>query len=204
MSWGGGEFAQEVELDSLFTQPGIVYLASTGDSGGTIWPGTSPNVVAAGGTSLSRNPSSGAVFAETVWQDTGGGLSPYEPRPHFQDQIRRLVGSNRGVPDISFDANPASGVWVYDSFNLAPGYSPWYVVGGTSVAAPSLAGIINSAGSLRSSSQAENAVLYRELDNYRVIRDITYGNCGNYLSTFAQGDWDFCSGVGTPIGLNGK
>ena len=56
-SWGGGEFSGETAYDSHFVKPGVVFLASAGDFPGTSWPGTSPNVVSAGGTTVRRNPS---------------------------------------------------------------------------------------------------------------------------------------------------
>src|SRR6185369_14750530 len=63
-SWGGGEFSSEASLDNRFVKSGVVFFASTGDSPGTEWPGVSPNVVAAGGTTISRNPATLAFIAE--------------------------------------------------------------------------------------------------------------------------------------------
>jgi subtilase family serine protease len=202
MSWGGSEFAEEAQLDSFFTTPGVVYFASSGDSPGASYPSTSPNVVSAGGTSISRDTMSGQFLLENTWQDAGGGPSLVEPRPAFQNGIRQLVGKWRGTPDLSFDANPATGVWVYDS-NAALG-AGWYVVGGTSVSAPSLAGIINAAGGFRMSSQAENLEIYGNQGNPRALRDIVYGNCGLNIGNFATSGWDFCTGVGTVQSLRGK
>ena len=151
MSWGGGEFSSEAGNDGHFTHPGIVYLAASGDTGGaTIYPGVSPNVVAAGGTRINRN-GAGAFVSETAWSGSGGGPSKYEPRPAYQDIVQTIVGGARGVPDYSFDADPNSGVSVYDSTSCK-GASGWMVFGGTSVASPSLSGIINSAGSNTSSA----------------------------------------------------
>src|SRR5678815_513476 len=98
MSWGGSEFSSEASYDSHFTHNGIVYFASSGDTGGkTIYPGVSPNVVSAGGTRLNRN-ASGAFLSETGWSGSGGGSSAYEPRPPFQNSIA-AIGNKRGVPD---------------------------------------------------------------------------------------------------------
>jgi kumamolisin len=205
MSFSFGEFTEETQFDGIFTAPGVVYLASTGDSAGAEWPATSPNVVAAGGTSISRNPLTGHFILENTWQDAGGGPSLVEPRPHFQDRIARIVGAARGTPDLSFDANPVSGVWLVDTnlFQGQPG--GFFIVGGTSLSSPALAGIINNAGKFQPSSQAENALIYRNLfsdgDNFR---DIVYGTCGVNVGDFATFGWDFCSGVGSSIGLHGK
>ena len=54
MSWGGGEFSGEQSYDTMyFSTPGVTYFAATGDGGcGTIYPSTSPDVIAVGGTVL--------------------------------------------------------------------------------------------------------------------------------------------------------
>ena len=205
MSFSFGEFSQESQLDGLFTTPGVVYLAATGDNPGAEWPATSPNVIAAGGTTISRNSSTGQFLLESAWQDAGGGPSLFEARPHFQDVIAGIVGPARGTPDLSFDANPTTGVWVLDTnlFEGQPG--GFFIVGGTSVSTPALAGIINNAGEFHFSSQAENSEIYRNIFFGRNnVRDILYGNCGVNIGNFATPGWDFCTGVGSSVGLNGK
>ena len=139
MSCGGTEFSSETlsNYDGLLTWPGVVYFAASGDNPGVEWPSTSPNVVSVGGTSISRNPSTGLFQQEVTWQSGGGGPSVYETRPSYQFAISTTVGTQRGTPDIAADANPSSGVWVYDS-------PYWYIFGGTSVATPVWAGIVNS------------------------------------------------------------
>jgi subtilase family serine protease len=205
MSFGSGEFSIEKQFDGIFTTPGVVYIASSGDSTVTGWPSASPNVVSAGGTTLSRDPNTGEFLLENTWQDAGGGPSLYETRPHFQDRIAEIVGNSRGTPDFSFDANPATGVWVLDTNLFQGGPGGWFPgVGGTSVSAPSLAGIINAAGKFASSSQDENALIYRHIfsdrDDFHHVR---YGTCGIYMG-FTMERWDFCTGVGSDIGLGGK
>lgn len=211
MSWGTGEATEETLFDFLFTTPGVVYLASTGDSPGVEYPSASPNVVAAGGTSISRDTATGNFILESAWQDAGGGTSQVEPRPAFQNFVRFVVGNARGTPDVSFDSNPASGVWVFDS-NPVGGIG-WYIVGGTSVASESWAGIINAAGGFRASSQAENQDIYSHIlvfhgdDDSRNggdFRDILYGNCGVNVSNFTLPGYDLCTGVGSSLGLRGK
>jgi kumamolisin len=128
MSWGSGEFPVEGQYDSTyFSTPGIVYFAATGDSPGTDWPSVSANVVAVGGTSVSRDPSSGAFIGEAAWYDGGGGVSEFIPKPTYQSSVKKLGSINfRGVPDIAAVANPRTGVWVYIS--NAQG---WNIIGGT-------------------------------------------------------------------------
>jgi len=200
MSWGGEEFQSETNYDFIFTTPKVVYFASTGDAPGTEYPSVSPNAVAAGGTTISRDLYTGKVILENTWQDAGGGPSLYEPRPAFQNGVASVVGSTRGTPDIAFDANLYSGVWVYAS-NAVLG-TGWYTVGGTSVSAPSLAGIVNAANTFSVSSAAENALLYS--GKKKLFNDITYGNCGLYLSNFADKGYDFCTGIGSISTLIGK
>ena len=76
-------------------------------------------------------------------------------------------------------------------------------LGGTSVAAPSLAGIINAAGKFSASSAAENLLLYQGLLGAN-FADIHNGNCGPYAGYIATSGWDFCTGIGSPVGYAGK
>jgi len=114
-----------------------------------------------------------------------------------------IVGRSRGIPDFSFDADPNSGVSVYDS-TAYNGMSGWMVFGGTSVAAPSLAGIVNTAsvarGTFQSSSLGELSLIYSNLGTVN-FRDITAGSAGSFT---AKPGWDFVTGVGSTLGLGGE
>jgi subtilase family serine protease len=193
ISWGTSEFSGETSYDSYFTRPGVVYFASSGDNPGVIWPSTSPNVVSVGGTSLSRNPTNGNFQQELAWQSGGGGPSLYEARPGYQSAISATVGNQRGTPDVAADADPSTGLWVYAS-------PDWYIVGGTSVAAPVWAGIVNSAASFSASSQTELATIYSN----QGATDITAGSCGPNQGYMAKSGWDFCTGLGSPLGEGGR
>ncbi len=193
MSWGGSEFSGETSYDSSFTQSRVVYFASSGDSPGVIWPSTSPNVVSAGGTSLSRNPTTGDFQQEMAWQSGGGGPSVYETRPAYQNAISAIVQKQRGTPDVAADADPSTGVWVY-------AYPYWYIVGGTSVAAPVWAGIVNSAGGFSAMTEAELTTIYAN----HATTDIIAGSCGPNQGYLAGPGWDFCTGLGSPLGERGK
>ncbi|MFY9583396.1 MAG: S53 family peptidase [Candidatus Acidiferrales bacterium] len=200
MSWGGSEFSTEASSDSHFTTPRVVYFAASGDTGGQrIYPGVSPNVVSAGGTTINRD-SSGNFVSETGWSGSGGGPSKYESRPSYQDGIAAIVGTQRGAPDFSFDADPNSGVSVYDS-TPCQGLSGWLVFGGTSVSSPSLAGIVNLAGHFQSNSASELSTIYSNLGTASDFRDIVLGTAGSFNATTG---WDFVTGVGSNQGLNGK
>jgi subtilase family serine protease len=137
MSWGGSEFSGETAYDKDFQTPGITYVASAGDSVGAEYPASSPYVVSVGGTTLTLN-SSNAIASEVTWSSSGGGASLYEAKPSYQSN---LPGSTRTSPDVAFDGDPNSGIMVYTTGNFIS-QSSWYQVGGTSVGAPSWAGII--------------------------------------------------------------
>jgi len=196
MSWGGSEGSSETGLDRYFAEPGVVYLASAGDSPGVIYPSSSVNVVSAGGTQVNRG-AGGNYTSQTAWNDGGGGVSAYEARPFFQSAVSSIVGVHRGTPDLSFDASGGSPVAIYNS-NC---YGGWLEVYGTSVAAPALAGIINSAGAFHASSNAENTQIYSNMNNASEFTNITSGSCGTHSATRG---YDLCTGVGVAKGLSGK
>jgi subtilase family serine protease len=169
MSWGGGEFSGEKSYDSFFTTPGVVYFAASGDVPGTSYPCVSQNVVCVGGTSTARQYTSGNFVNEYTWPEAGGGVSNYESSPPYQSQeggeIQYGVSGNsppsgtyqqfpnRGVPDVALDSNPNTGVWVYAE-SPGNGYSAWYILGGTSVATPLMAAIVNESGHFYASRTA--------------------------------------------------
>jgi kumamolisin len=204
MSWGGSEFSSEVNYDSHFPQNGIIYFAASGDTGGkTIWPGTSPLVVSSGGTSINRTPAtpSGTFTGETGWSGSGGGPSSYEPRPSYQSTAGHASVTKRLAPDFSFDADPNTGVSVYDSTKYQ-GVSGWLVFGGTSVAAPALAGIVNLAhdGATVSGTLSELQSIYDNMAG-GYFRDILTGKAGSYN---CESGWDYVTGVGSNLGPGGK
>ena len=199
-SWQGSETSNETTFDSHFKGTGVVYFASSGDSGGVVgWPSVSAFVVSAGGTTVHRD-SSGNFKSELAWTQGGGGPSAFVARPSWQNSISGIVGSKRGTPDFSYDADPATGVSVYNTNPLC-GTPKWQVFGGTSVSSPALAGIINLTGRFAASTTQEENLIYRNLGNANAFRDITTGVCGSH--TVGSG-WDFCTGVGVNTGKQGK
>jgi len=199
--WGHLPYERKVELqyDKYFQHKGVVYFAAAGDTNYARYPATSPNVVAAGGTSINRNIN-GYFYNESSYDSSGGGPSAYEPRPSYQDIVKKIVGSHRGTPDVSFDGNPATGIAVVDTYD----YRGWVEIGGTSVSAPALAGIFNSSGHFYQSTSDELTAIYKEYGNkteYKEwFRDITTGQ-NEYACVKS---YDFCSGVGTPLTFKGK
>lgn len=196
VSWGSGEFANEVTsaYTAPFTRSGVVFFASTGDTPAPSYPAVLANVVAAGGTTVLRN-ASGAFLGEASWVDAGAGRSLYVSRPSFQVAVKATVGSMRGIADLAAVANPGTGVWVYSA-------GVWMPVGGTSASSPILAAIANSAGHFLASSAAELKRIYANLGT-AAFRDIATGTCGANQSRHAAAGFDFCTGVGSPVGLSG-
>jgi kumamolisin len=207
MSWGSEEYAGETANDAtVFTANNVVFVAAAGDSPGTSYPCVVPNVVCVGGSTINRNPVSGDQIAETPWDDSGDGISQYESIPKYQSPIASIVGKFRGVPDVAMDANPNTGLWVYDT-NAIDYYTyegPWWIVGGTSASTQMFAGIISAAGKGAASGSAELTTIYAARATAADYTDITSGYCGPYSGLLAAKGWDFCTGVGTPVGLVGK
>ena len=195
MSFGADEFSGETNFESNFVQPGVVFFASTGDTGGQhSWPALSPKVVAVGGTSLN---SSAGLWSESAWTGTGGGISSYFARPAYQNAVQTIVGAKRGSPDISAVADPNTGCAVYAPVSSTS--SAWMVFGGTSLSCPIIAGIYNLSGLSSASSGAELTRIYANLGSSS-FRDVTTGSAGANASKVG---YDLTTGVGTPFGLSG-
>lgn len=203
MSWGTTEFSSETSYDSHFQHSGVVFVSSSGDRGsGVHWPASSPYVLSVGGTTLNID-SDGNYLRETAWSGSGGGISSYESRQNYQDNWIDVVGSYRGVPDVSWDADPNTGVAVYNSTS-SNGQSGWFKVGGTSFGAPSWAAIIVLTNQERTSPLTSiDAVtrLYKtagisgSADYITDYHDISEGSNGGYS---AQAGYDLVTGIGTP------
>ena len=208
MSWGGGEYAGETAYDSYFTTPNVVYLAAAGDGPGLSYPCASPNVVCVGGTTLRRNASNFNFEQETAWVFTGTGVSYYEPKPSYQTPVGNNPTAWRGVPDVSMDADPYTGVYVYDTFPEDIYYFyQWWTAGGTSVAVQVFGGIMNVAevtSTFAPSTNSELNYMYSFRTNASAYNDITVGYCGFYMGTPTLTHWDFCTGIGSNNTYVGK
>jgi subtilase family serine protease len=171
-----------------------VITASSGDSGyGVEYPAASKYVVSAGGTSLTRTSSGG--WSESAWSGAGSGCSADDSAPAWQATWATKC-SNKAVADVSADADPNTGVAVYDSFRYQ-GLSGWLVFGGTSVASPIIASVYALAGNAATNPQGNL--------NTGTLNDITSGSNGNCPSATslwctAGTGWDGPTGLGSPNG----
>ena len=131
-------------------------------------------------------------FVSEVYGGGGGNISRYEPIPSYQSGISGIVGTHRGYPDVASDYYPAN-IYVQGK---------WYIVGGTSWASPTFAGIVNAAGNRQTSSANELTMMYNELANpteYKAdFNDITQGD------SHCKVGWDLCAGIGSPRTYAGK
>ena len=154
--------------------------------------------VGVGGTTINRS-SNGSFASETSLVEYGRRrVSALEARPSYQNSssVTRFVGSRRGVPDVALDANPNTGVAIYTG-------GRWGTVGGTSVATPMVAGIIDVGESLHGfvSSTTELQRLYSMIGNSVDFRDVSVGTCGR---DGAFVGYDLCTGLGSVLTYNGK
>jgi subtilase family serine protease len=191
-SYGGGEFSSETSYETTYYHhPGIAVVASSGDSGfGVQFPAASRYVTAVGGTTLTR-ATNARGWTETAWSGAGSGCSAFEPKPAWQHD---LGCARRTVADVSADADPRTGVSVYDTF----GSGGWLKFGGTSVAAPIIGGVYALGGTtvtFGSDPYAHTTALFDVVGG-------SNGSCGGtYLCTAVTG-YDGPTGLGTPNGAS--
>ena len=193
-SYGTAEFGSARELSRrYYTHPGVAQVVASGDFGfgPAQYPAVLPQAIAVGGTTL-RRTSSG--WAERAWSGSGSGCSAWFAKPVWQ-QDRRC--SMRTTADLSAVGDPETGFAVYDTYGLGAA-NGWVVVGGTSLSAPLVAGMIGLAGNAPQLGSA------RWIYNHRsALRDVVGGSngyCGgDYLCTARRG-YDAPTGLGSPRG----
>ena len=207
-SYGAAEDSTILAADAHLNHPGVAITASTGDNGyGVSWPASSHYVTAVGGTTLTAAGNSRG-WTETAWKGAGSGCSASEPKPSWQHDTGC---ARRTVADVSADADPNSGLGIYDTYNncgssslcdtllslgIRKGLDGWAQVGGTSLSSPIIASVYALAG---------NSVTYASAPyaNPGALFDVTSGSngsCGgSYLCTAKVG-YDGPTGLGTPNG----
>ncbi|HEY5287614.1 MAG TPA: S8 family serine peptidase [Solirubrobacteraceae bacterium] len=234
LNWTGIEAAEKA------TQEG----RESGYFAGADYPAASPDVVAVGGTKLTM--SQGTRRSESVWNEDpspentnqgagGGGCSlSFAAQPWQQavpDWSQVGCGSQRAVADVSADADPYTGVAIYDSVpsvqeepsgKLVNKPLGWWPIGGTSVASPIVASMFALAGGSHHVEYPAQT-LYSHLGS-SLLHDVTTGgngacndvysscsgsmeplsplDCGSVaLICKAAGGYDGPTGIGTPNGL---
>ena len=188
-SWGGNEGTTTYDGDYRISCGAIV--AATGDHGYNAtaqWPAILPSVIAVGGTSLT----SISPRVETAWSGAGSGCSKIYAKPGFQNGVNTGC-SMRAQADVSADADPATGVAVYDTFH----HGGWLVFGGTSVAAA----VVAAALAVESTTGVDSpGNLYAQRSDFNEITSGSNGGCGAPLCTAGPG-WNGPTGLGTPNGV---
>jgi|HubBroStandDraft_1064217.scaffolds.fasta_scaffold23150_2 subtilase family serine protease len=199
-SYGGSETKNEATFAADYDHPGVPITVSAGDSGyqaGAQNPAVYNTVTAVGGTSLKKSSSASRGWTETVWdtsstEATGSGCSKYIAKPSWQKDTGCTF---RTVGDVAADADPATGVSVYDTDG---GVGGWLVFGGTSVASPLIAAVYALAGNGASIDNA--SYTYAHTSKLYDVTSGSNGSCGgSYLCTAKVG-YDGPTGNGTPNG----
>jgi subtilase family serine protease len=177
-------------------------VVASGDSGFTSanFPANLATVTAVGGTELTRSHDRRG-WRESVWNNYVGagssGCSAYVRRPAWQ---HRVQCPGRTIADV------AAVAWNVPIYNKA--WGGWVTVGGTSVAAPLIAGIYGLAGN---GATATTKNLYQ---HPRSFNHIGIGNnawdfapispklrCGNDYLCVATRGYNAPTGLGTPDGI---
>ena len=170
-------------------------------------------MIVVGGTTLPADQNGNPVRSQEVgWSlnsdaydytlASGGGISQYEAQPPYQQGIVTQTTAYRTYPDVAFDADPLTGVPVYDSLSTPPGL-PWGEYGGTSIGSPMWAGLIAIADQARA-ARGENtldgptqllpAIYQISQADPHAFQDITQG----YNGYSAGPGYDLVTGLGTP------
>lgn len=204
-SWGADEDRAQQRYARVCRTPRAVCVFASGNSGhGIAYPAAMPAGIAVGGTSLPLDFTGEITGEETAWTGSSGGVSRYEARPRYQRGI--VPAGGRGVPDVSYHADPKRGYGVFSSVPYQ-GQDGWFVVGGTSAGAPQWAAIVTVANELRvadgkarlrGSGYTAHEALYG-LAGTSGLFDVdtgTNGACGPMCA--AGAGYDLVTGLGSP------
>jgi subtilase family serine protease len=190
-SYGSGDLTQR----AAYNHPGIAVVAAAGDSGfGSGAPAAFSTVIAVGGTTLKR-ANNARGWKETAWSGGGSFCARTTARPTWQTDT---MCSGKVVSDVSAVADPNTGVAVYVGIKF-DGVVGWQVSGGTSVAAPIIAGVYAMSG-----RTAGYPASYTWAHAAR-LNDITKGangTCSIARWCRARKGWDGPTGLGTPNGTS--
>lgn len=209
-SYGGGDWVLDLSpYEPAYDHPGVAIVAATGDNGytssGSVFPASLSGTVAVGGTTLALNTDN-SYKSETAWTGGGSGCSYKYAAPSWQTSLPNWAsvgcGTKRATADVAADGDPATGASIYDStpYNRKSG---WFKFGGTSLAAPLIAGVYGLAANA-SAQPYPASIAYA---NPTALRDITtgsnYSTCAGRTICQAGPAYDGPTGLGTPNGLGG-
>ncbi|HEX3779857.1 MAG TPA: S53 family peptidase [Pseudonocardiaceae bacterium] len=185
----------------------VTLTASSGDGGGFpnvggFWPSSDPLVTAVGGTHIDLADNGSRTKPDSAWLDSGGYRSTVFGRPAFQNPVRSVAGTQRVTPDVSLDADPNGGMWVYSSFPPA-NQTGWWLGGGTSQSAPMFAAIVALAdqAARHRFGQIDNELYQLYAQHAKGIVDVTVGDTADPSEGStgfpATPGYDQATGVGT-------
>jgi subtilase family serine protease len=205
-SWGTKREPLREPLDNAdFNHPNIAVVAATGDEGYRRFgfPASSPDVIAAGGTTLNlTNIGGGYSWAsEESWSGSGSGCSRYFTAQSWQPLASgwpsTLCGAKRAVADVSADANPETGAAVYDSTGYE-GEFGWFQVGGTSLSSPIIASVYALAGNAASVEYPASLPYATVAGLHDITAGPATGKC--LLACRPRKGYDTPTGLGSPMG----
>jgi subtilase family serine protease len=177
-SFGGSGLDQ-----SYFATKGVTYLASAGSTGyGVTEPAAFGTVVSVGGTTLTRGGDGTRGWTEKALAVSGGCTT--FPKPPWQHDT---TCSYRLANDVAAVADPTTGVAEYDSY----GAGGWFVVGGTSVPTPLLAGVFGLAGN---ATKQNGGRTFWENAHHRYLYRVKSG--GKYVRYSTAAGWGAPDGIG--------
>ena len=199
-SYGATEFTGIKRMARHFDVDGVPMTASAGNYGygPAGFPASARSVISVGGTAL-RHADNDRGWRERAWSAGSSGCSAYFAKPAWQTDPACHM---RTIADVAAVGDPETGVAVYDSFGFA-GEKGWFVLGGTSTAAPLVAGMIAAAGD---ADAYDGADLYAHagtdaLNDVRKGSNGLFQSCeGSYMCNAKPG-YDAPTGLGTPNGL---
>jgi subtilase family serine protease len=177
-------------------------VASSGDNSYTAGPQqpcSFSTVTCIGGTNLKRATNSRG-WTETAWTSAGSGCSAYVTAMSWQVET---CSGKRAESDVSADADPNTGVAVYDS-TMYRGAKGWLVFGGTSVSSPVISSIYALAGNATTLNASQS--IYQNAGT-AALNDVTSGNnngggsCSPSFICNAGVGYDGPTGNGTPNGI---
>ena len=204
------------------TQNGMTFFSGSGDNGATDYGNLQatklspvatttfapddPWVTSVGGTSLLRQ---GNSTYEVAWSQSGGGFSQFFSTPSYQQtlpaSVQAKLKGRRGVPDISADADPLTGLAFYEA-------GTWRLTGGTSASTPLWAALMAIADQMAGKGLGFiNPTLYKLATSNRYtldFHDITQGNNSMHMQGVnvpgysATTGWDAITGLGSPDAEN--